>query len=104
MKIRISPTIQNEYLTRCVWENEGWERFPETIGLHEVDEVTAKAMLDDAEFQEDWEHGPDQMPPGIRRAYAALATQLRHGLYDPKPGGFLDLYLRNDTSFVGSKQ
>lgn len=77
LTVKISATIQNEYWTRCVWENEGWEEFPDTTDRQHVSRETAMAMLDDASFQSDAKNGPEDMPPGTRRAYAALAKQLR---------------------------
>lgn len=80
-RVNISPTIANEYISRCVWENEGWECFPEQAGrMLYVSEDTARAMLADAEFQGDARRGPEEMPRGVRRAYQTLAQALREAL------------------------
>ena len=76
-RVNISQTIADEYLSRCVWENEGWEGFPEHSGRSMfVTLEAAKAMRDDAAFQADSKCGPEEMLPHIRRAYRALHKQL----------------------------
>lgn len=80
-RVNISPTLANEYLTRGVWDNDGCECFPEQAGRGLwVSDDTARAMLRDAEFNGDARNGPEYMPPGVRRAYRALAEALREAL------------------------
>ena len=77
IKIRISPTINNEYANRL----------PEFLPLHKLSvgmvELTldeARAVLDDAEFNSDrnaQDVGPYGMPLPVFNAYRALAKQVR---------------------------
>ena len=73
--IRISATISGDYDRRGVFGGfDGWPEVPAFAGSHELDDETAKAVIDDAIFQSG-EFGPDEMPANIKRAYAALAKQ-----------------------------
>jgi hypothetical protein len=74
VKVTISQTMRNEF----------WSRMPDHIpevlfevGRHSITEGEARTVLADAEFNADPENGPEDMPAGIRRAYIALAKQLR---------------------------
>lgn len=74
VRVRISAAIDNEYATRL----------PDSLPLDKLDigvcELTlaeAREVLADAEFNADIKGGPQEMPRGTRRAYAALVKQLR---------------------------
>ena len=75
--LSISPTIANEYATRCP------EDIPEEAtmgGKLVVSEETARLMLADAAYNSDtkaFKVGPDDMPLPIFNAYRALAKQIR---------------------------
>ena len=79
MKVRIGRTIQNEYVTRGVWEHSEWAGFPDSAGLHEVDAATFYEMLSDAEFQGEDPYGPDGTPRSIKQAYRRLAEHSARG-------------------------
>lgn len=75
--VRISPTIANEYASRCP------DDIPEEVyltGKRSVSLASARLMLSDAEFNSDKEAfdiGEHGMPLPIYNAYRALAKQLR---------------------------
>lgn len=71
IKIRISPTIDNEYLTRAVYD------FIPGPGVHAITEEQARELLEDAKHQV---FDTDMTPAGITRAYAALASNLMAAL------------------------
>ncbi|KAF1003857.1 MAG: hypothetical protein GAK28_04320 [Luteibacter sp.] len=73
VRVRISAAIDNEYANRA----------PDFLPLDKLDigvcELTlaeAREVLADAEFNADIKGGPEEMPGGTRRAYAALVKQL----------------------------
>lgn len=70
IKVKISPTISNEYVTRDL------RGYPTKIGVCWTDEKTAREMLADAEF---YSHpdGPDLVSYSLKRAYASLVEQLK---------------------------
>lgn len=91
VRVRISPTIGNEYAVRSVF-NEGYElgALPGDFdhGVVEVTTELARAMLEDAKFQIDRD-GPfgdestrEDVP--IKLAYRALVKQLSAAL-EPAP-------------------
>lgn len=75
--VRISPTISNEYATRCP------DHIPEEAfltGRRSVSVEAARAMLADAVFNSDTravDVGEYGVPLGTFNAYRALAKQLR---------------------------
>lgn len=76
-RVRVSRTIANEFADRCPeWVPD--EMFE--VGIASITVEAAKVLLGDAEYQSDKESGPDLMPEGVRRAYAALAKQLRSAI------------------------
>lgn len=76
--VRISRTIVDEYCGRAVFGGDGeYPLVPSSAGRHLLPRATAQAMLDDALFNGDAAGGPEEMPAGTRRAYRALAGQLR---------------------------
>lgn len=86
VRVRVSPTIDNEYAVRGVFggENE-WPLVPDGAGTYDLPRSTAQAMLDDAVFQVcvDGPFGPsnstrEDLP--IRNAYTALVKQLLRAL------------------------
>lgn len=86
VRLRLSPTIRNEYLSRCVFHGEGeWPEVPSGARVV-VPITTARAMLDDAEYNSGtgahYGQGPDEIPAAIARAYRALAEQIRRVLED----------------------
>ena len=80
VRVRISPTIANEYASRCL------EYIPEEVyltGKRSVSVESAKAMLADAEFNSDktaQDVGEYGMPLPVFNAYRALAKQLRSAI------------------------
>lgn len=88
LKIRISETIANEYITRNVFDGSiDWPFVPSDAGVHLLPLATCAAMLDDAEFQCDPHGGPEDTPPGVKRAYRALVKQLRIAFAERSPKG-----------------
>lgn len=76
VRIRISPTIGNEYANRCP------EWLPETVavGVNDVPLELAREILSDADFNcnpKAQTIGPYDMPLPIFNAYRALAKQVR---------------------------
>lgn len=83
--VRISRSIIDEYAGRAVFGGDDeYPLVPSTAGVHLLPRTTVQAMLDDAIFNGDAAGGPEQMPAGTRRAYRALAVQLR-ALLTPAP-------------------
>ena len=87
IRIRVSPTISNEYAVRCVY-GEGYEcgALPADFdhGTLRVTRALAQSLLDDADFQIDRD-GPfgnqssrEDLP--IRNAYTAFVKQLKKAL------------------------
>lgn len=77
VKVTITRAMRDEY----------WSRHPDEIpavlfdeGAHCITLAEAKAVLADAAFNADSINGPETMPASTRRAYAALARQLRKAL------------------------
>ncbi len=74
LTITISPTIGNDYGIRGIFRNVPTGKARVTFSLPEQ-------VLDDAEYQSGTgrhlNEGPDDMDAGIRRAYGALAKQIR---------------------------
>lgn len=77
VRIRISATIDNEYATRCP-ELSALDKL--NTGICELTPAQALEVLADAEFNADRQGGPEYMPIGTRRAYRALAEQVRKAL------------------------
>ena len=74
MKVRISGTIANDFMSRAP------DHLPERLneeGTHELTADEIRVLREDAEFQADTRNGPEYMEPGLRSAYRALAKQLR---------------------------
>jgi len=76
VRIRISPTIANEYANRCP------EWLPETVvaGVNDMPLGLARAILSDADFNcnpRAQTVGPHDMPLPTFNAYRALAKQVR---------------------------
>ena len=70
-KIRLTKGIVYEYNARCVFGGFNGEPYvPETAGLHELPLETIRAMRDDAAYFAGPD-GPDELPAGERRVYAA---------------------------------
>ena len=67
IKIKISRTIANEYVDRCVYDFIG------ASGTYRLTPEQAQELLDDALHNA---LHTDCMPPGAQRAYSALATNL----------------------------
>lgn len=78
VRIRISATIDNEYATRCPEELSALDKL--NTGICELTPAQALEVLADAEFNADRQGGPEYMPIGTRRAYRALAGQIRKAL------------------------
>lgn len=77
MKLRITPTIANEYDSRAVFGGEdGWPLVPDGHGTFDLARATIEAILADAEFNGD-PKCVDEMPLPIGNAYRALAKQAR---------------------------
>ena len=72
IKVRISPTIDNEYVSRAVYD------FIPGPGTHTITEEQARELLADAKH---FVFDTDMTPPGIVRAYAALASNLMAALH-----------------------
>ncbi|CAE6821480.1 hypothetical protein R70006_06220 [Paraburkholderia domus] len=100
VSVRISAAIQNEYDTRAVFGggDEEWPEVPRTPGCHALPRATAQAMLDDALFNGDSRHGPEEMPGGTRRAYRALAEQLQTLLGTDQPAAAAPASPKPDTN------
>lgn len=83
--VKLSSTMCFEYDTRGVFgpDDPEWPEVPAKPGRMTLPWSTAVAMLDDAEFNGDSRHGPEEMPPGSRQAYRALAKQLRRAMSLP---------------------
>lgn len=80
MVVRLTPTIQNEYDNRGIGDV-----IPALDGkvisqYMPVTWATAKEMYDDAVFNADPD-SMDEMPPGIRRAYASFRDRLKLALH-----------------------
>lgn len=81
MKIRFSASISNDYDSRCVFNGGDWPLVPDGPGLHDIPRETVLAVRDDAQHNGNVDgDGPDCMPPGLRRAYAALYRQCQRVL------------------------
>jgi hypothetical protein len=74
VRVTISKAIANEYIGRFP---DGIPIALHTPGNHYLNEQLARVVLADAEFNADAKNGPEYMPSGTRRAYAALAAQIR---------------------------
>jgi hypothetical protein len=77
ISVKLTPTIVNEYSTRCP------EWLPDEvdlkIGINKIPESLAKDMLEDAKYNSDltvFSVGPYDMPLPVYNAYRALARQL----------------------------
>lgn len=89
VRLRLSATIRNEYVTRCVFSGEGgWPDVPCEASV-EVPVETARAMQDDAEYNSGTGahagQGPDEIPASIARAYRALARQIQRSMRAIEP-------------------
>jgi hypothetical protein len=89
VRLRLSPTIRNEYVTRCVFNGEEpWPDVPLETKV-EVPVDTARAMQDDAEYNSGTGahagQGPDEIPASIARAYRALARQIQRAMRSFEP-------------------
>lgn len=73
MKVRISKTIANEYVDRCVYDFIGG------AGVYDLTEEQARELKEDAIY---YVFHTDMTPPGTIRAYSALATNLLAALGD----------------------
>jgi hypothetical protein len=72
-RVRITPTIANEYLDRMP------DEIPERLmvaGTYDLTDDEVRAVRADAKFMSDVNSGPEEMRPGVRSAYLALAKQL----------------------------
>ena len=76
--VKISATIANEWISRGIrdvipdlpdWNCNGC--------VLQLPLGVAREVLSDCEFNGDHRSGPEEMPPGTRKAYRALAEQLR---------------------------
>jgi hypothetical protein len=72
-KVRISPAIANEYVDRCVYDFIG------SAGTYKLTRKQATELLADAKY---FVFDTDMTPPGIVRAYSALASNLMAALGD----------------------
>jgi hypothetical protein len=72
IKVRISPTIANEYVSRDIYEF-----ISARGGVHSITEDQARELLDDARHMV---FDTDMTPAGIVRAYASLASKLMESL------------------------
>lgn len=79
MTIRLTPTIINEYVSRAIGDVIPALADRDICKLMSVTRETALEMLADAEFNADPE-SMDEMPPGIRRAYASFRDRLKLAL------------------------
>lgn len=80
IRIRISPTIDNDYANRCP-EHLPLDKLEVGVCLLTLEE--ARAVLEDAEFNCDPRAqtvGPNDMPLPIFNAYRALVKQARAAL------------------------
>jgi hypothetical protein len=81
LRLRVSATIADEWVSRCIMDV-----IPELPDFYHgrcvltVSPNVARQILADCEFNEDAKSGPEEMPGGTRRAYRAMATQLREAL------------------------
>jgi hypothetical protein len=81
MKIRISSTIANEWDTRAITDVvPGLADLNGYQGTHDMSPDLAREVLADCIFNGDSKSGPEEMPAGARRAYRALADQIRQAL------------------------
>lgn len=71
IKIKISKTIDNEYISRGVYD------FIEGPGINRVTIEQAELLLSDAKY---FVFDTDMTPPGIVRSYASLASNLMAAL------------------------
>jgi hypothetical protein len=78
MKIKISKTIAEEWMSRGISDviPELLE-YPVSGGTIDVGLNVAKQIQADCEFNGDSRNGPEEMPGGTRRAYQALAAQIK---------------------------
>lgn len=73
MRVKISPTIANEYLSRDVRAHEEMRNFPITAGWHDLDKATIAEMEADAKH---FVYDTDATPAAIMRSYFGLLAQL----------------------------
>ncbi|NRF83814.1 hypothetical protein HQ619_07725 [Burkholderia gladioli] len=81
LQVKVSATIANEWVGRCI--RDVIPNLPDFYHGRCVLAVTpdvARKILADCEFNGDAKSGPEEMPNGARRAYRAMAKQLREAL------------------------
>jgi hypothetical protein len=72
-RVRITPTIANEYMDRML------DEIPERLmspGEYDLTDDEAREVRNDAKFMADTKNGPEEMRTALRSAYRALAKQL----------------------------
>jgi hypothetical protein len=72
-RVRITPTIANEYMDRMP------DEIPERLmvaGTYDITDDEARTVRADAKFMADTKNGPEEMRPALRSAYRALAKRL----------------------------
>ncbi|MDK9702432.1 MAG: Eisosome component PIL1/LSP1 family protein [Sulfuritalea sp.] len=81
ISLRISAAIADEWAGRGIDDViPGVPRPAYGGGVISVTPEIAREILADCEFNGDTRGGPESMPGGTRRAYQALAAQLRRSL------------------------
>lgn len=72
IKVRISATIADDYMGRCVYDF-----IRPAGGVHSLTKEQARELLDDAKY---FVFDTDMTPAGLVRAYSALASNLMAAL------------------------
>lgn len=81
IRVRISAAIADEWAGRGIDDViPGVPRPAYGGGVISVSPEIAREILADCEFNGDTRSGPESMPDGTRRAYQALAAQLRNAM------------------------
>jgi len=103
VSVKISATIANEWASRGIhdvvpdlpdWDYNGC--------VLQLPLSVAREVLADCEFNGNSRSGPEDMPPGTRRAYQALAKRLRKlpGIGDEKLAPASSSPLQSSTSIA----
>lgn len=82
IKIKVSSTIADEWSTRAIHDViPNVPEFDYAGGELVVTTDVAREILADCDFNADRRAGPEEMPIGTRRAYRAMAEQVRKALH-----------------------
>ena len=81
LRVKVSAAIANEWSNRAITDViPDLPEFDYRGCVLTVSISVAREILADCQFNGDAKRGPEEMPSGTRRAYRAMATQLRDAL------------------------